>query len=170
MNRSRALLIAGTITIAVLVTLTMLNVESLAAFTAPAEAAPDEGASPTAEPTLSEAEAYLESLQAHQEELAAAVDAMETREVEYQEQLEAAKQTISELEATIDELEAQTENGNATLTDYESQLVTANNIAWELRATAEAWQAREAEYAAQIETANRTILALQAEIQQLTGQ
>ena len=170
MNRSRALWIAGLITVAVLVTLAMLNVKSLAAFAGPTESATNEEETPVAEPTLSEAEAYVVSLQAHRDELAAAVTAMETRETEYQKQLEAAKQTISELEATIDELESQTETGNATLADYESQLVTANNIAWELRATAEAWQAREAEYAAQIEDANRTILALQAEIQQLAGQ
>jgi chromosome segregation ATPase len=171
MSRKRAILIAGIMTAAVLVTLVVLNVEGLAArlVPAPKEATAEEEAA-NANIAASEAEAYVESLQAHREELASAIAAMEAREAEYQQQLEAAKQTIAELEASIDELEAQTEADNANLADYESQLEVANNIAWELRSTAEAWQAREAQYSAQIEDANRTILGLQAEIQQLTGQ
>jgi chromosome segregation ATPase len=171
MSRTRAILIAGIMTVAVVATLAVLNVEKLVALAAPPEeaSAPEENVA-AADVAVSEGDSYVATLQAHREELANAIAAMEAREAEYQQQLEAAKQTIAELEASIDELQAQTEAGTATLADYESQLAAANNVAWELRSTAEAWQAREAEYAAQIEEANRTILGLQTEIQQLTGQ
>jgi chromosome segregation ATPase len=171
MSRTRAILIAGIMTVAVVATLAVLNVEKLVALAAPSEeASAPEVDAPAADVAVAEGDSYVATLQAHREELASAIAVMEAREAEYQQQLAAARQTIAELEATIDDLQAQTEAGTATLADYQSQLAVANNVAWELRTTAEAWQAREAEYAAQIEDANRTILGLQAEIQQLAGQ
>ncbi len=164
MTRMKAIIAAGAITGVVLVAIVALNVDRLSAggeVSPPAESEP---------PTDVLSDPEIQALLQEQQELETAISLMQEREAEYAQQIEAAQQTIEELETTIGELQAEAEADSATIAQYESQLDAARAVVSDLEATAGILWEREAAYTAQIESLNQTILALQAQVQQIAGQ
>lgn len=164
MSRTKALLSAGIVTSLVIVVLVGLSIYN---HHVDNQAAVDADASDAAAASDSEAsneEAYISALNERQGQLDEAVAMMEARRTDYADQLETANQTIENLEVSIAELETRIETNNAKIVEYEPQLAELNYTVWSLIQTRDELAAQEAEYTAQIEAANATVLALQAQI------
>ena len=115
-------------------------------------------------------EEYVNALEERLAQLDEAKVGMEEREASYQTQIETAEQTIVELESTIEEVQAKIASNEEQLVQMEAEYANASGYSWSLQEQRDVLAAQEAEYTAQIESANQTILTLQAQISQMTGQ
>ena len=109
--------------------------------------------------TQAEYEAALANIQAEGGELETSLVAFQERETEYLGMIEAANGTIQELEA----------NANGLQTQYQTDVQTLQSQNSELAQIVQLMQQREAQYVAQIELANQTILELQNSAQASYG-
>jgi chromosome segregation ATPase len=165
MSKMKALFSAGIVTSLVIVVLVGLSIYNhrVDNQAAAGDIVADDAAVADAEVSADEA-AYIEALNERQGQLDEVVAMMEARRTDYADQLETANQVIEDMEVSIAELEARIETNEAKIAEYEPQLAELNYTVWSLIQTRDELAAQEAEYTAQIEAANATILALQDQI------
>lgn len=168
MSKLKAILAAAGVTSVAVITILALNLPLV--FNR-GEAEPVAEAEETVEAEVDAVdEEYLNALGERLDQLEEARTVMDERQTTYETQIEAAEQTVTDLEATIEELQGQIVADQESLVAMETEYNNATGYSWQLKQERDAWAAQEAEYSAQIDAANQTILALQAQIQQMTGQ
>lgn len=166
MTRGQAVLAAGAATVVVLITILSIAVINLISngtitFNMGGSAA---NAALAGDPN------YASQLEKRQQALDQAASVMQQRQEGFAGQIEEANQNIETLKQTIAGQQAQNAADTQTLSTLQGQVTAANNTVAGLSAEAKTWQDKEAGYAAQIEAENQQILALKAQIAQMTGQ
>jgi len=118
---------------------------------------------PTADPMAAQ-------LQDRQAALDQAAGVMDKRQEDFALQAKTADVNIAQLKQAIADQAAKNEADQQALAQLQQQVAVENGIAAQLANAAAPLQQQEADYAAQIEAANQQILALKAQIAQMTGQ
>jgi len=111
MNRTKGILAAGTLTGVILITVLVLGLGNLKAQTTDAQSATNMVLPPATAVTTDQPSAQdLQSLQAYNQQLEAALQIMQEREAVYQAQIEQANQTVLQLQ---DQLNTQIQSQSA---------------------------------------------------------
>ncbi len=164
MNRTQGILTAGTLTLVVAGAVTVFGRLNPAAAkggsdTAAPEAATQEVVQADTQQQI-DFQAQQDALLAQQAALEQELQVMREREAEYNAEIEDANNTIAELTDAV----------AAGQSLNQAQMAQAQQTIEELRGSLAVMQAREAEYAAQIEAANQSIMTLQGYIDNMAAQ
>jgi chromosome segregation ATPase len=168
MSKLQAILAAAGVTSVVVIAILAMNMPPI--FNRDQAEPVVEAEEPVDTAAAAQDEEYINALGERLDQLDEARTVMDDRQDTYLTQIDAAEQTVTDLQAMLDEMQAQITANQEALVTMETEYNNASGYSWQLKQQRDALAAQEAEYAAQIEAANQTILALQAQIQQMTGQ
>lgn len=164
-TRLKAILAAGAITSTVILALVAIAVVNLISN----GTIMINMAAPTAGPTEAD-QAYIDQLTERQTQLNNAEGVMRDRQETYTEQLQTAQAHLEELKQAIAEQKAQNAQDQKTLADLQPGVDSANGTVYVLQKKANGWAQQEETYRAELDALNQQILALKAQVSQLTGQ
>ncbi len=165
MSRPKAILAAGVITSTVILALLAVTIINLIANgTITINMSTPTGASSQAD------QAGIDQLIERQAQLDNAEGVMQDRRQTYEEQLQTAQTHLEELKQAIADQKVQNAKDEQTLADLQPSVDAANGAVNSLQNEANAWAQKEEAYRAELDGLNQQILALKAQISQLTGQ
>jgi chromosome segregation ATPase len=163
MNRTQGILTAGTLTLVVAGAVTVFGRLNPAAAKGGSDTAPEAATQEVVQADTQQQidfQAQQEALLAQQAALEQELQVMRQRETEYNAEIEDANNTIAELTDAV----------AAGQSLNQAQMAQAQQTIEELRGSLAVMQAREAEYTAQIEAANQSIMTLQGYIDNMAAQ
>lgn len=153
MTRTKAILSAAGITSTVLLTILAISLINMIASGTIVIRLP-----------ATDQQAQLDQLEARQAALDQAAGVMTDRQIDYAAEIAAAEQHVIELQAAIKKQQVTNITNQEAVIELDAQVNAINATIAQLEAEAQLWQTKEAGYAAQIESANEQIRALQSQV------